>query len=354
MPNLRGYYMWGGGHLVPSPHKVPIRYKRFTMRELWANPGASGFTWSALDAELARAERDGQRLALRLRLMTGEGRAVPDWIVDAGLTFESVTLDTGKPITVPDLTKLALLLHVETFVHAVADRLAGRAAFVDIGLVGRWGEGHFWGIRGDGKIDGTKYWMPPVDVQEQIVGIHIAAFPQTQLLAMTDAEQMCRYALGRTDVALPIGWRRDSLGNATFDKPTGTYRDLLLARAKIAPVVTEFFGKETNVALAREQARFWNVWLVGNGNLGRAWAAFTPEEQAALLGIGEDAVARGVVAKPTDPVQALRDEITVLQRQVADLRQTVATNAELATSNLTRIVALEQQQFIAETTIKKI
>lgn len=291
--SLRGYYIWGGGEDIPAPTsgRAKLRYKRFTMRELW--PERNRFDWSSLDAEFDRAQRNGQHFALRLRAMTGEGIAVPDWACSLGR--ESVTIDTNKPIFVPNHEDPAWIEIMREFVNKVGEHCATRpdlVALVDIGMLGRWGEGHFWGIKGDGKVDGTKYWMPSVPAQQAIVDAHIEAFKDTAwLVCMTDPKDMLRYALVEAKSPRPIGWRRDSLGNEAFDNISKEKElaALLKERAKIAPVITEFFGPSGDFSAkrAREQVQRWGVWLVGNGNLGKEWKDYTPEEQAELLEIAK-------------------------------------------------------------------
>jgi hypothetical protein len=289
---LRGYYTWGGGDDIPAPtnQRAKLRYKRFTMRDLW--PEKDRFDWSSLDGELDRAVRNGQLYALRLRDMPGDGVGVPDWVVQAGLTVNSMTIDTNKPITLPKYGPDYLAI-LRQFVQAVAQhcqqRNPGLLAIVDIGMLGRWGEGHFWGIKGQNGKDGTAFWMPSVETQRAIVDAHIDAFGGfAWLVSMTEPEDMLKYALFEAKAPRPIGWRRDSLGNKRFDEVKDAFATTMKERAKTAPVITEFFGGTgggTDVALARKQAKAWGVWLVSNGNLGREWKDLNQAEQAELLGM---------------------------------------------------------------------
>jgi hypothetical protein len=349
---LRGYYTWGGGDDVPAPtsQRAKLRYKRFTMRDLW--PAKDRFDWTILDAELDRAVRNGQQYALRLRDLPGEGVGVPDWIVQLGLTVASTTIDTNKPISVPKYASASYQALQRQFIQTVADhceqRNPGLLALVDIGMLGRWGEGHFWGIRGQNGVDGTAYWMPPIEVQRQLVEAHIAAFLARGIVlaTLTEPEDMATYAMARSE---QITWRRDSLGNKRFAELKPAYRALLIERAKTTPAIVEFFGPSgggTDVALARQQAAEFGVSLVSNGNLPLDWTAYSLAEQTALLGIGADIIARTPVA-PIDPLEALRTEIAGQGEHLARLAQLVADQGG-------RLAAVEGQEFIAQTTIERV
>ena len=333
-PTLRGFYTWGGSETVPvsDTARAKLRYKRFTMRDLW--PERTRFDWSPLDAELDRALRNGQQYALRLRAMSTDGIAIPDWAKP--LSRESVTLDTNKPITVPNHDDPEWIKIMREFINSVAEhcntRNPGLVTLVDIGMLGRWGEGHFWGIKGDGKVDGTQFWMPSVATQRAIVDAHIEAFGNTaRLLCVTDPEDMLRYALSEAKSPQPIGWRRDSLGNASFDKisKNSDLATLLRDRAKIAPVMTEFFGPDnTDVALARQQAVRWNVWLVGNGNLGKDWKDLSSAEQNELLGLSADLAKAAPTPTPqpgpeTKPPTDTSAQITEMTAQIRALQSKV-------------------------------
>jgi hypothetical protein len=82
---------------------------------------------------------------------------------------------------------------------------------VDIGIYGWWGEGHLSAVTyplPNGAQEATN------ETQYAIVDMHLEAFKDMQLYAMSDNAIMTLYAFSKSAT---VGLRRDSLGNPVFD-----------------------------------------------------------------------------------------------------------------------------------------
>jgi len=117
----------------------------------YIEPEEGKFNWSILDTPAQRWIGKGKQLAFRISVSESWMRwATPKWVADAGakgydfLPGKGVRAD--GPFWEPDFDDPVFLAKLDRFLGAMAARYDGNpeVAFVDVGSLGVWGEGHTW------------------------------------------------------------------------------------------------------------------------------------------------------------------------------------------------------------------
>ncbi len=213
-----------------------------------------------------------------------------------------------------------------------------RIGWIDIGLYGSWGEWHTGGLPDTLDYKGGAipykssdsyfninteayqantgsrgaYQIGTEASKNSIVSAHLAAFPDRQLVMLTDDGDAVCTAL-HANAKVPVGLRRDSLGafvgwNYHFPlDPTSACTSeadqaLIANRWKTAPFTVEPFGNgssptfpcqtfetdpATGLLAIHEQVRQFHLAAVKNGSFCvGSWEALTQSEQAAVLEAG--------------------------------------------------------------------
>lgn len=188
-----------------------IAYYRLAWSEVEPTEGAIDF--DAFDALFAVAASDEQQLAFRIQPeVPGEtGYETPEWLRDQidGIFYS----DREGEHFMPDFDDEVYLSNAERLLAELGARYADdpRLAFVDIGLVGHWGEWHVSAAEEFGAQ------MPTLDNQKRIIDAHIEAFPDVPVVMMVgsldaenseDSAAALRYAIERG-----AGWRADCWGD---------------------------------------------------------------------------------------------------------------------------------------------
>lgn len=160
------------------------------MRLAWAylQPAEGRFNWSVVDAPAQRWIRKGKQVAFRFSCC--ESRlpyATPEWVREAGANGhyfrpgEGVVEDDGAPRTCwePDFDDPVFLAKLESFLAAAAARYDGNpeVAFIDMGSMGVWGEGHTAGSTKIAYGEGTT---------RRHIDLHCKHFKRTQLVFNDD------------------------------------------------------------------------------------------------------------------------------------------------------------------------
>jgi len=131
------------------------------LRLAWAylEPEEGRFNWSVVDAPAQRWIRRGKQVAFRLTCSeSGLRFATPEWVKAAGARgywFRpgvGVVEDASDPRVCwePDFDDPVFLAKLGSFLTAAAGRYDGspEVAFIDVGSLGVWGEGHtFWSTK---------------------------------------------------------------------------------------------------------------------------------------------------------------------------------------------------------------
>lgn len=190
------------------PHSMEWGYTR--LADVMTGP--TNFVWAPFDAKLdAVAARGHQFVARFFMEWPGQTSGVPRFLIDAGLLMRRWTNTNTQPWPpavdhTPDYEDPRLRAALTNFIHALGRRYDGdpRLGFVEIGLLGTWGEWHNWP---------HDEWFASKPVQREVLDAFVAAFRTTRLLA--------RYPAGGTDgryaanTGYPIGYHDDSFAWAT-------------------------------------------------------------------------------------------------------------------------------------------
>lgn len=150
----------------------------------YIEPEEGRFNWSVLDTPAQRWIAKGKQIALRISCSESWTRwATPEWVRRAGAKgydFEpGVGVKEGGPYWEPDYDDPVFLQKLENFLAALAKRYDGNpeVAFIDVGSLGVWGEGH--------TFASTRRPITPETVKKHI-DLHVKHVKHTLLAANDD------------------------------------------------------------------------------------------------------------------------------------------------------------------------
>lgn len=150
----------------------------------YIEPEEGRFNWSVLDTPAQRWVAKGKQIALRITCSESWLRwATPEWVHRAGAKgydFEpGVGVKEGGPYWEPDYADPIFLQKLDNFLAALAKRYDGNpeVAFIDIGSLGVWGEGH--------TFASTRREIP-AETYKTHIDLHLKHFKHTLLAANDD------------------------------------------------------------------------------------------------------------------------------------------------------------------------
>ena len=151
------------------------------LRLPWAliEPEEGHFLWESLDTPAQRWIDQGLQVSFRISaLEPWMYKATPQWVFDAG----AKGFDAEGWVNEPDYDDPIYLEKVEHFVKAMAERYDGspHVAFVDVGHMGMWGEGHSVATTPKHGHEWT------IETQKRIIDIYCRCFKKTQLCVSDD------------------------------------------------------------------------------------------------------------------------------------------------------------------------
>ena len=151
------------------------------LRIPWAfvEPEEGHFIWETLDTPAQRWIDKGMQVSFRISaLESWMYKATPQWVFDAG----AKGYDAAGWAYEPDYDDPVFLEKVENFVRAMAERYNGNpnVAFVDIGHMGMWGEGH--SVATTPKHGHS--WS--IETQKKMIDLYCRHFTKTQLAVSDD------------------------------------------------------------------------------------------------------------------------------------------------------------------------
>jgi hypothetical protein len=190
------YYVPGGAVTGGFPHSLEWSY--VGMSTLMT--GASTFDWSAFDTMLDEIARRGNRLAVRPYIeYPGRPSALPAFLNGAVAIRHDDVWGTDSP----DYDDPDLVGALEAFIAAFGARYDGdpRLAYVQLGLIGLWGEWQTWPYDGSATT-GRPSFMPSLATQTALVDAYRRAFTRTPLevrFASTDGGHAVAAGMGLHD-----------------------------------------------------------------------------------------------------------------------------------------------------------
>lgn len=182
-----------------------IEYQRFYWRDL--EPQEGKYNFALVDQAFAVAARHRPAMNVGLRFMALEdpasGSRIPDWLIKKGI--KGTWTPDGKTF-VPDLDDGMFIKYAQKLLAAFGKRYDGNPelAYVDIGLVGSWGEWH----------NSNFPTLPPLAQRyttaqlNRYVDMHFDAFPHTPKIMLISGGETLAYAAKRG-----AGWRADCWGD---------------------------------------------------------------------------------------------------------------------------------------------
>jgi len=192
------------------PHS--LQYGSLSVASVMTSP--TNFNWAQLEHWIASATNDGCQLVFRPYLdFPGMPTGIPQYLLNGGLATYPYTIDGGG--LCPDYTDANLQAAVLKFIAAMGARYDNdpRIAFIEVGLLGFWGEWHC-----DGSV--ANYWAP-LAFQQQVLAAYVAAFPTTKLLVRypVGGGNTYSYRPMADNANLPVGYHDDSFCADTFGLP---------------------------------------------------------------------------------------------------------------------------------------
>jgi hypothetical protein len=178
------YYFPGSDENTGYPHSLQWSY--FGLSEVMTDPGnCTSYNWSVLDNALNEIASYGNQAAIRFYLEypggtgTHPGNAIPHCF-DGNVTYRT---NTYWGTTSPDYDSPFLLNALGNFIAAYGARYDGdpRIGFINLGLVGLWGEWHTWPFDTDTGSDSYPNFMPTDAHAAQIIQDYAGAFHKTKI-----------------------------------------------------------------------------------------------------------------------------------------------------------------------------
>ncbi|WP_027346816.1 DUF4832 domain-containing protein [Hamadaea tsunoensis] len=198
--------------------------------------GPDRLDWSAVESQLNAIAARGHQAAFRFYLdYPGKPSGVPRFLLDGGLVTHSYDDYGNDGISVsPDYDDPALDTALDTFIAAFGHRYDGdpRIGFIQLGLIGFWGEWHTYPYDGWAKPEN---WLASAAEQARVVNAYTSAFRRTRL--------QVRYP-GADNAAAPVGYHDDSFAVETLPGPGWHFMDKMTQAGATGKWLTQSIGGE--------------------------------------------------------------------------------------------------------------
>jgi hypothetical protein len=176
------YYSAGSNQNTGYPHSLTWSY--FGLSEVMTDPNdCTKLNWSILDNMLAETAANGNTAAIRFYLEYPDGTGTHPAVATPACFSGHVAMRSynGQWNTQsPDYNSPFLINALQTFVAAYGARYDGdpRIGFINLGLIGLWGEWHTWPYNGTG---GLPDYMPTDANAALIIQAYANAFHKTKI-----------------------------------------------------------------------------------------------------------------------------------------------------------------------------
>lgn len=326
--NFSGTEDWNGQFYVPFAGGFSDKYFRFVVCDFLKGASAT-LSFARFDQEIRKAIDKKAKFAFRIFVVNDSDNFLASETYDGATSryplawhnkFQSESVKDFKTngMWIPPWNSPTLLDGYENLLKEIANHINTTTYngvaykdvinYTDIGEYGQWGEFHAVNIVNNVSEypPGTR---PTVDSYKRYIDSHTRAFPNWPLVilfAAYDANwlghtmtppEVTYYALTAKNAWGYIGFRRDQWGatdnyihdylennNRSFGS-SGAFKNIIMERWKVAPVVGEPMGPGSNLSDIARQVSFYHACSVGNGNFtpssGSSTAQFTAAEKAA-------------------------------------------------------------------------
>jgi hypothetical protein len=239
---LKGFMPFMGKRGADAfPHSMEFFY--LPLKDLMTGP--ESFTWGALDARLDEIAGRKRHAVFRIYLdYPQHDPGVPDFLRKgsdgmAGTADDLVMRpydeygNKGRSLS-PDYSDPQLRAALVRFIQAFGARYNGdpRIGFIQIGLLGFWGEWHTFPYSGGRKPE----WNASLEVQEEILAAHAKAFSHTRLVVREPKAEFFR--------KYPIGYHDDSFAYSTLAPPDWHFQGKLIQHGETERWRTQPIGGE--------------------------------------------------------------------------------------------------------------
>lgn len=204
---LRGFASWG----EPSVESLPssLEYYPVNLSDVMVSDTISEDDWDRnIEPLIEAAVARGHHVILRFVLDTpSKGSGVPSFLTtkEDGVTMTTYTAYGGGKS--PDYNNVKLLNALQEFITKFGEKYDGdkRIGFIQVGLLGFWGEWHTYHANGD---DSSNNWIPET-TKDSVASWFDAAFSKTQI--------QLRVPSWGTDQSISnFGFYDDSFANMTL------------------------------------------------------------------------------------------------------------------------------------------
>ena len=224
---LKGFMPYAGSYST-----IPYSMEWFYIPLNTVMTGPGRFDWTALDGQLNAIAGRGHQAALRFYLdYPGKPSGVPQYLFAEGLTCHSYP-DYGNNGTScsPDYANPQLDAALDKFTAAFGKRYDGdpRIGFIELGLLGFWGEWHTYPYNGQAQ---PQNWFATPAEQNRVMNDYLAVFHRTRLLVRYPSPCDGCSAAGTDNASLPLGYHDDSFALETDAGSLGWHFMDLMAQA---------------------------------------------------------------------------------------------------------------------------
>jgi len=216
------------------PHSVEFDY--ISLKDILDVDGNGNykFNWSSVENFLNSAKARGNQGVFRIfSEYPGRANSIPQFLIDRGLTVTELAYGNQTAWT-PDYGNIDFINALKATVAALGAEYDGdeRIAYLELGLLGIWGEWHNFGQEGV---------EPNSSVRGEILDAYGAAFSTTKLLA--------RYPRGldegdRSNINHAVGYHDDSFAWNTLGTASWKFMQLTREANALTKWETEVIGGE--------------------------------------------------------------------------------------------------------------
>lgn len=228
---LAGFVPYAGSY-DGVPHSMEWFY--FPVNAVVVGPQT--YDWSSFETQLNEIAARGHQAVFRFYLdYPGRVSGLPQHLVTEGLTATAYADHDNRGVSLsPNYEDPALLEALESFIAALGARYDGdpRIGFIQLGLLGFWGEWHTYPHDGWGTPEN---WFASPQTQQRVLQAYVGAFTGTKL--------QTRYP-DEANKGLNVGYHDDSFAVGTLPGPGWHFMDKITQAGASEKWLTQPVGGE--------------------------------------------------------------------------------------------------------------